>query len=166
MNESRAIDAVRKQVAALPNVSASIPSALSQYMAGLKAHDVATIGGALTEEIWFVTPVKTMAKPAILEFLAALYRGFPDWYYDHEPPELRDDGSWAVLWRQGGTHTGELAFSGFEVVPATGRSVTIPPHHFFYQVGPDGLTEIRPDPIPGGAPRGIFEQIGVELPPL
>ena len=166
MNESRAIDAVRKQVAALPNVSASIPSALSQYMAGLKAHDVATICGALTEEIRFVTPVKTMAKPAILEFLAALYRGFPDWHYDHEPPELRDDGSWAVLWRQGGTHTGELAFSGFEVVPATGRSVTIPPHHFFYQVVPDGLTEIRPDPIPGGAPRGIFEQIGVELPPL
>ncbi|SVC48499.1 uncharacterized protein METZ01_LOCUS301353, partial [marine metagenome] len=27
-------------------------------------------------------------------------------------------------------------------------------------------TEILPDPIPGGAPRGIFEQIGVELPPL
>ena len=41
MNESRAIDAVRKQVAALTNVSASIPPALSQYMAGLKAHDVA-----------------------------------------------------------------------------------------------------------------------------
>ena len=30
----------------------------------------------------------------------------------------------------------------------------------------DGLVEIRPDPVPGGAPRGIFEQIGVELPPL
>ena len=29
-----------------------------------------------------------------------------------------------------------------------------------------GLTEIHPDPIPGGAPRGIFEQIGVAQPPL
>jgi hypothetical protein len=44
--------------------------------------------------------------------------------------------------------------------------VRIPPHHFFYRVGEAGLTEIRPDPIPGGAPRGIFEQIGVELPPV
>jgi hypothetical protein len=28
------------------------------------------------------------------------------------------------------------------------------------------LVQIRPDPVPGGAPRGIFQQIGVELPPL
>ena len=64
------------------------------------------------------------------------------------------------------THTGSLAFPGFDAVEATGKSVSIPSHHFFYRVGEAGLTEIRPDPIPGGAPRGIFEQIGVELPPL
>jgi hypothetical protein len=107
-----------------------------------------------------------MDKPMILEFLAALYRGFPDWNYDHDKPELLEDGSFAVLWRQGGTHTGTLSFPGFDAVEATGKSVRIPPHHFFYRVGEAGLTEIRPDPIPGGAPRGIFEQIGVELPPL
>ena len=143
-----------------------LPPALVTYIAGLKARDVGMIGATLANEVQFITPVRTMDKPAILEFLAALYRGFPDWNYDHDEPELLEDGSFAVLWRQGGTHTGTLSFPDFDAVAATGKSVSIPPHHFFYRVGETGLTEIRPDPIPGGAPRGIFEQIGVELPPL
>jgi len=143
-----------------------VPPALATYIAGLKAHDVEMIGASLAEEIQFVTPVKTMDKPAILEFLAALYRGFPDWRYDHDDPIQREDGSFAVLWRMGGTHSGTLEFPGFEAVKATEKSVAIPPHHFFYRVNDTGLTEIRPDPVPGGAPRGIFEQIGVEMPPL
>ena len=147
-------------------MKASLPSGLMQYMAGLKAHDVEMIGASLAEDVQFVTPAKTMDKPMILEFLAALYHGFPDWNYDHDKPELLEDGSFAVLWRQGGTHTGTLSFPDFDAVEATGKSVRIPPHHFFYRVGEAGLTEIRPDPIPGGAPRGIFEQIGVELPPV
>ena len=44
--------------------------------------------------------------------------------------------------------------------------VTIPEHYFYYRVENEALVEIRPDPVPGGAPRGIFEQIGVTLPPL
>jgi hypothetical protein len=140
--------------------------ALAAYVAGLKAHDVAAIGASLAEEVRFVTPVKTMEKTSILEFLAALYAGFPDWSYDHDEPVRRDEGSYSILWRQGGTHTERLAFPGFEAVPATGKKVIIPEQRFFYLLGDEGLTEIRPDPIPGGAPRGIFKQIGVDQPPL
>ena len=140
--------------------------ALAAYVAGLKAHDVEAIGASLAEEVRFVTPVKTMKKPSILEFLSALYAGFPDWHYDHDEPVRRDEGSYSILWRQGGTHTAKLDLPGFAAVPATGKKVVIPEQRFFYRVGPEGLTEIRPDPIPGGAPRGIFEQIGVEQPPL
>ena len=140
--------------------------ALAAYVAGLKAHDVEAIGASLAEEARFVTPVKTMGKSSILEFLSALYAGFPNWSYDHDEPVRRDEGSYSILWRQRGTHTERLAFPGFEAVPATGRKVVIPEQRFFYLVGSEGLTEIRPDPIPGGAPRGIFEQIGVEQPPL
>jgi len=147
-------------------MNAVLPPALLQYIAGLKARDVGLIGASLSDEVQFITPVTTMSKPMILEFLVALYRGFPDWNYDHDELELLEDGSFAVLWRQGGTHTNMLSFPGFDAVKATGKSVRIPPHHFFYRVGEAGLTEIRPDPIPGGAPRGIFEQIGVELPPI
>ena len=100
-----------------------------------------------------------MGTDEILAFLAALYRGFPDWSYDHDPPVLTGDGAIGVKWRQGGTHTGALAFPGFDSYhPATGRQVTIPEHFFYYRVDDRGLHEIRPDPIPGGAPRGIFEQ--------
>jgi len=49
-------------------------------------------------------------------------------------------------------------------VPATGKKVTIPEQFFFYRVRGDQIVEIRPDPIAGGAPKGIFEQIGVEWP--
>jgi len=107
-----------------------------------------------------------LGREEILDFLAALYRGFPDWPYTSGPPRELTDRSWAVRWKQGGTHTGRLEFAGFPGVDPTGKKVEIPEHDFFYQLKSGRLVEIRPDPIPGGAPRGIFEQIGVELPPL
>jgi hypothetical protein len=144
----------------------NIPSALEIYMNGLRTHDIDMIGSSFAPDIRFVTPVRTMGHDDILSFLGALYRAFPDWHYDNDPPFQREDGMFGVLWRQGGTHTGRIEFPGFPGVDATGRSVVIPPHHFYYRVNEEGLHEIRPDPVPGGAPRGIFEQIGVELPPL
>ena len=144
----------------------TMPAPLATYIDGLKTHDLSRISSSFAKDIVFVTPARTMEHDEILAFLAALYRGFPDWSYDHDPPEQQSDGSIGVKWRQGGTHSATLEFPGFDPCPATGRSVVIPEHYFYYRVSDDGLTEIRPDPIPGGAPRGIFEQIGVELPPL
>ena len=142
------------------------PAPLLLYMDGLRTHDVDKIGRSFAPGIRFVTPVRSMDRGQTLAFLAALYAGFPNWHYDNDPPVLRPDGAWGVNWRQGGTHSHPLALPGFPEVPATGRTVAIPEHFFHYRVVPDGLTEIRPDPVPGGAPRGIFEQIGVALPPL
>jgi hypothetical protein len=142
------------------------PAVLERYIAGLKAHDVRRVATTVADDLAFVTPMRTLAKPQFLAFLEALYAGFPDWRYDHDPPELRADGSWSVRWRQGGTHSATLALPGFEAVPATGQRVAIPEHDFFYRIAGGQIVEIRPDPVPGGAPRGIFEQIGVTLPPL
>jgi len=153
----------RKEVTA---ATMSVPPILMSYIAGLKAHDVAAIGRTVAAELRFVTPMRTMGKPQFLAFLTALYTGFPDWRYDCDPPVLQADGRWAVRWRQGGTHAATLALPGFPAVPATGRTVAIPEHDFFYRVACGLIVEIEPDPVPGGAPRGIFEQIGVELPPL
>ena len=142
------------------------PHALSRYMEGLRGHDIDLIGSTFSDETRFVTPVRSMDRAQTLAFLTALYDGFPDWHYDNDPPEHRGGEDWAVRWRQGGTHTQTLALPGFPEVPATDRTVTIPEHDFFYKVRAGRLIEIRPDPVPGGAPRGIFEQIGVDLPPL
>ncbi len=142
------------------------PPALALYMDGLQTHDLAKIAASFADEIVFITPSRTMARAEILAFLTALYRGFPDWHYDHDPPITREDGMIGVKWRQGGTHTETLEFPGFDACAATGTSVTIPEHYFYYRVSQRGLTEIRPDPVPGGAPRGIFQQIGVALPPF
>ncbi len=143
-----------------------IPSPLALYMEGLRSHDLGKIEGSFAGDIRFVTPTRAMECSEILSFLEALYRGFPDWTYDNDPPVLTKEGEIGVKWRQGGTHTGALAFPGFDSYPATGRKVTIPEHFFYYLVDDLGLHEIRPDPVPGGAPRGIFEQIGVDQPPL
>ena len=143
-----------------------LPAALATYMEGLREHDIDKIAGTFAEHIKFVTPVRSMDRSHTLEFLHALYCGFPDWRYDNDPPEHQGQGRWRVKWRQGGTHSAALELPGFPSVAPTNRRVTIPEHYFYYNVEDGFLVEIRPDPVPGGAPRGIFEQIGVTLPPL
>jgi predicted ester cyclase len=142
-----------------------IPDVLYQYMDGLKSHDVERIAAAVADDLAFVTPSATLNRTQFLQMLRALYAGFPNWQYEHDEPELRGEVI-AVRWRQGGTHTGTFALPGLPPVPATGRQVTIPPHYFFYRVRADRIVEIRPEPVAGGAPRGILEQIGVPQPPL
>ena len=53
----------------------------------------------------------------------------------------------------------------FNTVP-TGKEVKIPEQLFYYRLRGGRIVEIRPEAIPGGAPQGILEQIGVEWPTL
>ncbi|MFO1320052.1 MAG: nuclear transport factor 2 family protein [Burkholderiales bacterium] len=144
---------------------ADVPKVLQRYMAGLKAHDVPTILGTVSDDIRFESVGRTLDKKSFGAMLTALYTGFPDWNYDHEPP-ARDGDLWYVLWRQSGTHRGVFAMPGLDPVPPTGRFVRIPDQRFHYRVVGDYITMIRPEPIEGGAPKGILEQIGVAKPPL
>jgi predicted ester cyclase len=142
-----------------------VTAVLRSYMEGLKAHDVDRIAAAVSDELAFVTPARILNKAQFLAMLRALYAGFPDWHYDHDEPECCGEVI-AIRWRQGGTHTRTFAWPGLEAIPATGKLVTIPEHHFFYRVRGNLIVEIRPEPVPGGAPRGILEQIGVQAPPV
>jgi predicted ester cyclase len=123
------------------------------------------IATTVAEDLSFITQASTVDKGQFLSFLRALYAAFPDWHYDHDEPELRDDGI-AMKWRQCGTHTGTLALPGMVEVPPTGKKVMIPEQFFFYLVRGDQIVEIRPELIAGGPPQGIFEQIGVEWPTI
>ncbi len=136
-----------------------IPAALLQYVEGLETHDVAKVGRTVADDIAFVSSSGRFDKAQFLSFLTALYAAFPDWSYDHDPPEPCGDGSIAIKWRQGGTHRGAFVIPGQPTIEATGRVVRIPEQHFFYRVVGDRIVEIRPDRIPGGAPGGILEQI-------
>jgi len=140
----------------------AIPRVLLAYIEGLKGHDVKKIAGTVADDLRFITPATTVGKERFLNFLRALYAAFPDWQYEHDEPEVRADEI-AVKWRQGGTHTGTLALPGIEVA-ATGKKVRIPDQFFFYQLREGQIVQIRPEPIAGGAPLGILEQIGVEWP--
>jgi hypothetical protein len=138
---------------------APLPPILVRYIEGLKAHDVQAIAATLDADLAFRLPDRTLDKSRFLEMLRALYRAFPDWRYEHETPEVRDDRI-RILWRQSGTHTEPFSLPGRDPIPATGRAVRIPEQHFNYRVIGDAIVEIRPDPIPGGAPGGILDQIG------
>ena len=142
-----------------------VPPVLLDYIEGLKTHDVERIAGTCAEDLAFIAATRTLTKPQFLAMLRALYTGFPDWHYDYDGVEVRPD-CYAVKWRQGGTHTGTWNLPGMAPIPPTGKPVRIPEHYFFYKVRGDKLIEIHPEPIPGGAPRGILQQIGVEAPPL
>ncbi|HTS52542.1 MAG TPA: ester cyclase [Burkholderiales bacterium] len=143
----------------------AIPPVLLTYIEGLKAHDVRKIADTVSEDLAFVSASRTLNKAEFLKMLNALYTGFPDWHYDHDAPQWRADLI-AVKWRQGGTHQGVFAMPGLDPVAPTGRKVKIPEHYFFYRVAGERIVMIRPEVVPGGAPRGILEQIGVRLPPL
>ena len=135
---------------------------LDTYISGLKAHDVQLVASAVSEELAFVTPRRILTKSQFLAMLEALYAAFPDWRYEHSPPE--ENGQLiAIRWRQGGTHLGTLALPGYEPVAPTGRTVTIPDQYFYYRLGDRYIEAIRPDAVPGGAPEGIFEQLGVSI---
>ena len=124
-------------------------------MDGLKAHDVEQIASTFANEIRFVTPAKSMRSEEILAFLAALYRGFPDWAYENEAAEAIRQWMLGSSLEAGRTHTGRLEFAGFPGVDPTGRKVEIPEHDFFYRLEHGKLIEIRPDPIPGGYSRHL-----------
>ena len=143
----------------------AIPSVLLTYIEGLKAHDVPAIAETVADDLAFVSANRTLDKSGFLKMLNALYTGFPDWHYDYDPPHWQGDLI-AVKWRQGGTHRGVFAMPGIDPVDPTGRTVKIPEHYFFYRVAGERIVMIRPEVVPGGAPRGILEQIGVLLPPL
>jgi predicted ester cyclase len=143
----------------------TIPPVLLAYIAGLKSHNLEQIALTVADDLAFLTTARTLNKEQFLQMLRALYTGFPEWRYDHDEPEWQGEVI-AVKWRQGGTHTHDLRLPGFPPVAATGRVVRIPEHYFFYRVQNEKIIEIRPEPVPGGAPRGIFEQIGVEISPV
>jgi len=147
-------------------VAKPIPPVLLTYVEGLKTHDIRRIAGTASDDLTFISATRMLDKPQFLKMLTALYAGFPDWNYAYDGIEDRGQGNYAIKWRQGGTHTAIWAMPGMDPIPPTGRKVSIPEHYFYYRVSGDKLTIIFPEPIPGGAPRGILEQIGVKLPPL
>jgi hypothetical protein len=143
-----------------------IPKALLDYVEGLRTHDVARIATTVADDLHFVSATRILDKPQFLGMLTALYAGFPDWAYEYDEIEDRGQGNYAIKWRQGGTHAGVWAMPGMDPIAPTWRKVAIAPHYFYYRVADGKLTLIFPEPTPGGAPRGILEQIGVSFPPL
>jgi hypothetical protein len=147
-------------------VAKPIAPVLLTYVEGLKTHDIGKIAGTAAEDLKFISATRILDKQQALKMLTALYTGFPDWSYAYDKIEDRGQGNYAIKWDQGGTHTGIWAMPGMAPIAPTGKKVRIAPHYFYYRVADDKLTLIFPEPCIGGAPRGILEQIGVELPPL
>lgn len=138
-----------------------VPTVLSEYIQGLKTHDLSLIARSIAADVKIVLPSRALTKSSFLGFLAALYSAFPDWDYQHDDPEVVGEDRIAVKWYQGGTHTDVLILPGRAAVAPTGKQIRIPEQFFFYQIVADQIIEIRPEAISGGAPWGILEQLGI-----
>jgi hypothetical protein len=143
-----------------------VPQTLREYVEGLAKHDVGKIAATVAEDLLFISATRILGKQEFLAMLAALYTGFPDWRYEYDTIEDRGQNNYAIKWRQSGIHSGIWTMPGMEPIAPTAKRVRIPPQYFFYRVADNKLALIFPEPVIGGAPRGILEQIGVELPPL
>ncbi|KPK34340.1 MAG: hypothetical protein AMJ66_03990 [Betaproteobacteria bacterium SG8_40] len=144
----------------------TIAAVLKAYVTGLETHDVDKVATTLSDELLFISATRILDKAGFLAVLNALYTAFPDWHYEHEGIEDRRQGNYAIKWHQSGTHTGTWTLPGMAPIAPTGKQVKIPPHYFYYRVAGNQLTLIFPEPVVGGAPRGILEQIGVSVPNL
>jgi hypothetical protein len=142
------------------------PQALVDYVAGLRNHDIRKISNAVAEDVQFISATRILDKPQFIALLRALYTGFPDWHYQYAGIEDRGEGNYAIKWHQSGSHTGVLTLPGMEPIAPTAKRVKMPPQYFYYRIRDNKLSMIFPEPIVGGAPRGILEQIGVSVPPL
>ena len=143
-----------------------IPASLSSYIDALRDHDADRVANTVADDMLFISATRFLDKPQFLAMLRALYAAFPDWKYEHDGVEVRGEGNYAIKWRQSGTHTGTWKMPGMKPIAPTGKRVQIVPHYFFYRVNNGLLVLIFPEPVRGGAPRGILEQIGIDLPPL
>lgn len=143
-----------------------IPHVLTEYVSGLVSHDIGKIATTVSEDLLFISATRILRKAQFLDMLNALYSGFPDWLYEYDAVEDRGQGNYAIQWRQSGTHTGTWSMPGMDPIATTGKQVTIPPQYFFYRVANEQVVLIFPEPVIGGAPRGIIEQICEDVPPL
>jgi hypothetical protein len=155
-----------KPISENTTMQTTTPQSLLDYVEGLRTHDVDKVASTVADDLRFISATRIIDKQQFLAMLAALYTGFPDWTYKFDTIEDRGQGNYAIKWHQGGTHTGVWAMPGMVPIQPTGKLVQIPPHYFFYRVANDKLSIIFPEPVPGGAPRGILEQIGVDTAPL
>lgn len=142
------------------------PKVLLDYVAGLHDHDLGKVADAVADNLLFISATRILDKPQFIAMLSALYEGFPDWRHANDAIEDRGQGNYAIRWYQTGTHTGTWFMPGMEPIAPTGKRVRIQPQTFFYRVAGDKLVLIFPEPIVGGAPRGILEQIGIPEPAL
>ena len=137
-----------------------LPLMMREYVEGLKTRDIKRIAPSLADELRVVLSARSLNKQQFLDYLTALYQAFPDWTYEHGEPQVSEDGSITIRWRQVGTHTAPWLLPGSLPTPATGKVIRIPWQRFTYKVDSSRIIEIRPEPIQGGVPEAIFDHVG------
>jgi hypothetical protein len=138
---------------------------ITRYLEAFARHDLGEMNACTTDDLRFVLPDRELRKPAFLELMAGLFRGFPDWGFEHGRLRCGWDHATIEL-RMHGTHTGVLALPlpGLEPIEPTGRQVVLPPEDIQYSLSQGRISQIEPTAVPGGGIPGILEQIGAPLP--
>jgi predicted ester cyclase len=142
-----------------------ITNAFSQ---ALEEQNFEQAGSYLAEDFVFTGPVpQPIGKQEFLAIQQAVQQAFPDWSFNHhDVQEMGEKVRGAV--QITGTHTRDLALPmpGFPVIPATGKSISLPEEHLEFSFKGDKIASLTSDNTPGGGIGGVLAQIGVPMPQM
>lgn len=135
------------------------------FIEAFQAGDFDTAASYLADDFVFSGPTpEPISGAAWLGLSAALRAAFPDLNYNFRVVSV--DGDVATTTTQlYGTHTGNLDLSGIGmgIIPATGKSVSLPVEGGEAIVEDGKLISLHIHSTPEGGIMGILSQLGVEV---
>jgi hypothetical protein len=98
-------------------------------------------------------------KPKFLGAMKAQFDAFEG--YSENPSGVSEQGDVVRFTAHvTGRHTGTLALPGMAPIPATGRSIALPPEPCWVKIGDGKLSVYHVEAVAGGGIDGILQQIG------
>lgn len=139
---------------------------VNSLMEALEAGEMNGAAGYLSDDFVLngLTP-RPLDRPQFLDFMRSVREAFPDWSFN--PRDIQEQGSSVVLTlRSTGTQTGDLVIPvpGLPLVPATGKSISLPDQPTRATIRGNQVTSITIQPVAGGGILGILQQLGIRLP--
>ena len=130
--------------------------------------DMEKAASYLSDDFVLVAQVdKPLGKDHWKRLQGAMIYAFPDWSYNLTDAQEEEDNSVRLTFQITGTHLHTMDFSefGLPLVQPTGKAIKLPVEQTILVFKGDKVFTLRDVDTPGGGVPGIYQQLGVEIPP-
>jgi ketosteroid isomerase-like protein len=119
----------------------------------------------LADDMVFSGPVpQPIRKNDYVQLQTNLIRGLPDWKFNFHEERVQGDTVYGSV-QISGNNTSALPaiMPGMQMVPVTGKHVSLPEEPLRITVRNGKITRIEADPVPGSGVSGILQQLGISM---